>query len=84
MIYAFSENYVLPLSNDDVVGARARCWDGCREDTRSSRPGLLLGYMYAQPGKKLLFMGGEFGQADEWNHDKSLAWNELRDPMHQG
>jgi 1,4-alpha-glucan branching enzyme len=86
MIYAFAENYVLPLSHDDVAGGKGSLLGRMPGDAwqKFANLRLLFGYMYAQPGKKLLFMGDEFGQEPEWDHDKGLAWNELRDPMHQG
>jgi 1,4-alpha-glucan branching enzyme len=86
MIYAFSENYVLPLSHDDVSGGKGSLLERMPGDNwqKFANLRLLLGYMYSQPGKKLLFMGSEFGQWDEWHHDKSVSWNELSEPMHQG
>jgi 1,4-alpha-glucan branching enzyme len=87
LLYAWTENFVLPLSHDEVVyGKRsiARKMPG-DEWQRFANLRLLYAFMWAYPGKKLLFMGGEFGQSDEWNHDKQLDWW-LMDagPFHRG
>jgi 1,4-alpha-glucan branching enzyme len=84
-LYAFSENYVLPLSHDEVVYGKGSVYSRMPGDDWQKRANLrlLLGYQYALPGKKLLFMGTEFGHRDEWRHDAQLEWDLLEDERHQ-
>ncbi len=86
MIYAFTENYVLPLSHDEVVHGKGSLLAKMPGDEwqRFANLRLLFAYQFAQPGKKLLFMGGELAQWGEWNHEAGLDWALLEQPPHEG
>jgi len=85
-VYGFTENFVLPLSHDEVVHGKGSLIGKMPGDEwqRFANLRLLYAYMFALAGKKLLFMGGEFGQVREWDHDSGLDWHALQSPMHNG
>jgi len=86
MLYAFTENYVLPLSHDEVVHGKGSLVNKMPGDDwqKLANLRLLLTYEFMHPGKKLLFMGGEFAQWDEWSHDQSLQWHLTQWERHNG
>jgi 1,4-alpha-glucan branching enzyme len=84
--YAWTENFVLPLSHDEVVHGKGSLWQRMPGDDWNKAAGVrsLLAFMWSHPGKQMLFMGGEFAQTGEWAESRSLSWDELDQPLHAG
>ena len=86
LLYTYSEHYILPLSHDEVVHGKGSLWSKMPGDAwqKAANLRLLYGHQIGHPGKKLLFMGSEFGQTSEWDHDHAIDWDALKDPLHKG
>ncbi len=86
LLYTYSEHYILPLSHDEVVHGKGSLWNKMPGDAwqKAANLRLLYGRQIGHPGKKLLFMGSEFGQTSEWDHDHAIDWDALKDPLHKG